>query len=208
MYDINLIRKRIVPERRKKVIFSLISFSVMVYALTFLGVVCFSFVNFKMIEVYGREIDGLQDDLSVLYPGTPTHEELSAMLRKVAPELKEIDGLLSKRTPLAAAWGSIARAVPDGVWLDGVRVTATEADAQKKKGRGESRSGGGLVITGYVMADRPSGGSDVIGEFTEALEKDSVVSELFTNLKSAETGLQRAGRTSVVGFEIKGDLKH
>ena len=206
MYDVNLIRKRIVPERRKRVIFSLISFSALVYALTFLGVVCFSFVNFKMIDVYGREIDALQEDLSVLYPGTPTRDELSTMIRKVAPELREIGGLLDKRTPLSAAWGSIARAVPDGVWLDGVRITAAQADAQKKKGRSESQTGG-IVITGYVMADRPSGGSDVIGELAEALEGDSVVSELFENLKPAETGLQRAGRTSVVGFEIKGDLK-
>ena len=52
MYDVNLIRKRIVPEKQKKVIFSVISFSALVYVLTFLGVVCFSFVNFKIIDVY------------------------------------------------------------------------------------------------------------------------------------------------------------
>lgn len=208
MYDINIIRKRIVPERQKKVIFSVISFSALVYVLTFLGVICFSFANFKMIDVYAREIDGLQEDLSVLYPGTPTHEELSTMIGRVRPDLREIEGLLDKRLAMSGMWEGIARSVPDGIWLEHVQVTATPASSEngKKKGKGEPKLGG-ILIKGYAIADRPSGGSDTIGEFAGALEGDPALKDRLTNVKSAETGMRRAGGSSVVGFEITGDFK-
>ncbi len=208
MYDINIIRKRIVPERQKKVIFSVISFSALVYVLTFLGVICFSFANFKMIDVYAHEIDGLQKDLSVLYPGTPTHDELSTMISRV--------GRTCARSRISSTSGSRCRAcgraspgrVPDGVWLEHVQVTATAASGEngKKKGKGESKPGG-VLIRGYAIADRSSGGSDAIGEFAKALEDDPSLKDRLTNVKSAETGMRRAGGSSVVGFEITGDFK-
>lgn len=208
MYDINIIRKRIVPERQKKVIFSVISFSALVYVLTFLGVICFSFANFKMIDVYAHEIDGLQEDLSVLYPGTPTHDELTTMIGRVRPDLKEIENLLDKRLPMSRMWEGIARSVPDGIWLEHVQVTAAAASGEngKKKGKGDPKPGG-VLIRGYAITDRASGGSDTIGEFAKALEDDPVLKDRLTNVKSAETGMRRAGGSSVVGFEITGDFK-
>lgn len=207
MYDINIIRKRIVPERQKKVIFSVISFSALVYVLTFLGVICFSFANFKMIDVYAREIDGLQEDLSVLYPGTPTHDELATMIGRVRPDLREIGSLLDKRVQMSGLWAGIARSVPDGVWLEHVQVTtAGSTDGAKKKAKGESKPGG-ILIRGFAVADQPSRGSEAIGEFTKALEDDPGLKDRLANVKSAETGMRRAGGSSVVGFEITGDFK-
>lgn len=207
MYDINIIRKRIVPERQKKVIFSVVSFSALVYVLTFLGVICFSFANFKMIDVYAREIDGLQEDLSVLYPGTPTHDELSTMINRVRPDLREIESLLDRRLHMSRMWEGIARSVPDGVWLEHVQVTASgSADGGRKKTKGEPKSGG-ILIKGYAIADQPSSGSDAIGEFTKGLEDDPALKGRLANVKSAETGMRRAGGSSVVGFEITGDFR-
>ena len=208
MYNINIIRKRIVPERQKKVIFSVISFSALIYVATFLGVTSFSFVNFKMIDVYAREIDGLQQDLSVLYPGTPTHEELSTMIGRVRPDLREIESLLDKRLRMSSMWEAVARSVPDGVWLEHVQLTASgsAADAAKKKTRGEPKPGG-ILIKGYVIVDQPSSGSAGIGEFTKALEDDPELKDRLTNVKSAETGMRRAGGSSVVGFEITGEFR-
>lgn len=208
MYDINIIRKRVVPARQRKVIFSVISFSALIYVLTFLGVICFSLANFKMIDVYAHEIDGLQKDLSVLYPGTPTHEELSTMISRVRPDLREIEDLLDKRIQVSRMWEGIARSLPDGVWLEHVQVTASAAaiDGGKKKGRSESKSGG-ILIKGYAIADQPSRGSEAIGEFTKALEGDPSLKDRLANVKSAETGMRRAGGSSVVGFEVTGDFK-
>jgi Tfp pilus assembly protein PilN len=208
MFDINIIRRRIVPERQKKVIFSVISFSALVYVLTFLGVICFSFANFKMIDVYAREIDGLQEDLSVLYPGTPTHDELSTMIGRVRPDLSEIEDLLDRRLRTSGMWEGIARSVPDGVWLEHVQLTApgSSSDGGKKKGKGETKPGG-ILIKGFAIADQPSSGSDAIGKFTKGLEDDPALTGRLTNVKSAETGMRRAGGSSVVGFEITGDFK-
>ncbi|MBM3307881.1 MAG: PilN domain-containing protein [Candidatus Eisenbacteria bacterium] len=208
MYDVNLIRKRIVPERQKKVIFSVVSFSVLVYVLTFLGVACFSFVNFRMIDVYASEIDGLQDNLAALYPGTPTRDELSTMLSRVRPDLREIEGLLDKRPAVSVLWEGIVRCLPEGVWLESVRVTtaAQQSDGAKKRGKGEAKAGG-IVIRGYAVASQAGRGSTMISEFTMQLEADPAFKDRLTNVKSAEKGIERAGGSSVVGFEVTGDFK-
>ena len=66
---------------------------------------------------------------------------------------------------------------------------------------------GGVLIKGCAIADQPSSGSDAIGEFAKALEDDPALRDRLTNVKSAETGMRRAGGSSVVGFEITGDFK-
>jgi len=131
------------------------------------------------------------------------------MIGRVRPDLREIEGLLKKRIQMSLVWEGVARSVPDGVWLEHVQVTASgsSADGGKKKGKSES-SPGGVLIKGYAIADEPSSGSEAIGKFTSALEDDPALKGRLANVKSAETGMSRAGGSSVVGFEITGDFRH
>ena len=76
MYDVNLIRKRIVPERHKRVMFSVFSGMALVYALTFLGVAIFSMANLRMADVYAHEIERIEQDTAALSEETPTRDEL------------------------------------------------------------------------------------------------------------------------------------
>ncbi len=200
MYDINLIRKKVVPQRQKHVMFSVISLSALAYILTFLAIVFFSTANFRMIDAYGSEVERLQEELSVLYPGTPTQDELSAIIRRIKPDLDEIGRLIDRKTQTTYLWEGIATALPDSVWLTAIHLRIPEGGAGKKE-RSRSRGGAGLIIEGMVISSR-GGGSGLIRRFAERLEVAEELRDFVSGAKYVETGKQDVGDIDVVGFEI------
>ncbi len=202
MYNINLIRERIVPDQRKNVMFSVISASALIYALTILAVVFFSAANFKMIDVYANEIDKMQGDLSAYYPGTsPSHDELDIIVRRIRPDLKEIGGLIDDRTEFTYLWEAVARAVPDGAWLTRVEFKIPAAATRNGKSKR------GLFIEGMALASGETAGDEVIREFAIALESDPELARHISEAKFAETGRKRLGGEDVTGFEISCPFK-
>jgi Tfp pilus assembly protein PilN len=201
MYDINLIRKQIVPARHKHVVFSVVSLSALVYVLTTLAVVFFSAANFRMIDIYASEIDRLEEDLSVLYPGTPTEDELETMIRRVQPDLREIKTLLGKRADYSVCMERVAACVPEDVWLTSVRMTERP---QAGASRGKHRTSGsfhGIAIEGMVVAGVERGGQ-VVRDFATALEDDDELSQFIAEARFVETGVQTISGTGVLGFEV------
>ena len=202
MYDINLIRERVVPDQRKNILFSVISASALIYALTILAVVFFSVANFKMIDVYAKEIDKMQGDLSAIYPSiTPTHDELDVIVRRIKPDLKEIGGLIDDRTDFTSLWEAVARAVPDGAWLTRVEFRIPAAATRSGKSKR------GLFIEGMALTSGETGGDEVIREFALALESDGELAGYISEAKFAETGRKRLGGEDVTGFEISCPFK-
>ncbi|MCD4690923.1 PilN domain-containing protein [bacterium] len=195
MYDINLIRERVIPDQRKSIMFSVISVSALLYTLTILAVVFFSAANFKMIDVYAHEIDRLQDDLSVLYPGAPTQGELNTIIMRIKPDLTEIGALIEGRTELTYMWESIARSVPDGVWV-------TRIELKMSSDGGRSKGTRGLFIEGTALTSSETGGDEAIREFASRLQKDPEFKEHIAEAKFAETGKSHLGGEEVIGFEI------
>ncbi len=193
MYNINLIRERVVPDQRKNIMFSVISASALVYVLTILAVIFFSAANFKMIDVYAKEIDKMQDDVTAIYPGTPSHEDLNIIVRRIKPDLNEIAGLIDDRTEFTYMWEAVARCVPDGAWLTRVELKIPVSDGRQKRG---------LFIEGLALASGDTGGDEVIRELALALEKDSELGSYISEVKFAETGRKRLGGEDVTGFEI------
>mgnify|MGYP006280381565 CR=1 FL=1 len=201
MYNINLIRKQIVPASQKHVMFSVISFSALVYILTTLAVIFFSAANFRMIDIYAGEIDNLEEDLSVLYPGTPTEEELQTMIGRVQPDLREIKKLIGTRTDYSVFMERVAACLPGNVWLVSVRMTERPGQAglgARHKGSGRFH---GIALEGMVVAgvDR---GSQIVREFATALKEDAELSTIIAEARSVETGIQEIGGSDVLGFEI------
>jgi len=196
MYDINLIRDNIVPDQRKNVMFSVISASALIYVLTILAVIFFSAANFKMIDVYAKEIDKMQEDLSALYPGTPSHQDLDVIVRRIKPDLREIGGLIDDRTEFTYLWEAVAHSVPEGVWLTRIEFKIPAASSRK------SKSTRGLFIEGMALAGGETGGDEIIRTFALALEEDSELSGYISEAKFAETGKTRLGGEDVIGFEI------
>jgi hypothetical protein len=213
VYDLNLIRHKIVPERQKRMVFSVISLSALAYILTFLAVVFFSAANFRMIDAYASEIDKLEGDLSVLYPGTPTQEELSTIIRRMTPDLNEISGLVERRQEVTYLWEGIVGAVPDSIWLTSVRVVTPEPSEKpdkSEKGNGKDRGkqkAGSIVIQGVALAGKGRGGSDLIRDFSKALESSQDLNGRTSGAKFVEKDRRRMGSMDVIGFEITCALK-
>ncbi len=195
MYDINLIRQSVVPDQRKKVIFSVVSFSALLCILTVLAVVFFSTANFRMIDVYANEIDKLEGDLSAIYPGTPTLEELASIMRRIKPDLEEISGAISSRTEITYIWEAVAGAVQDDVWLTHVSLKVPRNDGRKKGFRG-------IVIEGHALSSGDTSSEEAIQSFATRLEEDSELKSYISEVRFAETGKSRIDGHSVIGFEI------
>ncbi len=198
MYDINLIRRSIVPERHKRVFFSVMSFTVLVFVLTGLAVLFFSVANLRAIDVYAKELHHLEDDLSLLYPGTPTHEDLSAVFSRMQPDLKEISDGLATRIEMTPLWESIAEAVPDSVWLTSVSLKAPS----ESKATSTKKQEGGMVIEGRAITGEGRSGSALIRKFAKSIESNRVLSGYVSDTKYVETGLNDVGGVPVIGFEI------
>lgn len=203
MYDINLIRSHIVPYQHKKVVFSVISFSVLAYVLTLLAMVFLSVANSRMIDVYAGEVEKLQSDLSVLYPDSPSREELSEMIDRLQPELAEIGGLIDTRSEFAPMWEAVASSVPDSVWLTRVRVSDSGSPPAAAKRRGKAgKQFKGIVIEGMALAGEDGGGGAVIPAFAAVLQSDATLGPKISEVKFVETGRSRRGGQNLIGFEI------
>lgn len=197
MYDINLIRKTIVPERHRQVLFSVVSFSVLAFVLTGLAVSFFSMANLRVIDVYAKELRNLEENLSLLYPGTPTHEELSVVFARTQPDLKEMSSGIGRRMEMTALWEGIAAAVPDSVWLTSVSLKAPE-QAKGSKGTRD----GGIVIEGMAVTANGRSGSALIRNFAKIIQSDDALGKHVSDAKFVETGISKVGGTEVIGFEI------
>ncbi len=196
MYDINLIRDNVVPDQRKRVIFSLVSFSALLCVLTVLAVVFFSTANFRMIDVYAHEIDNLEGDLTALYPGTPTLDELASIMRRIKPDLKEISGAISSRTELTYIWEAVAGAVQDDVWLTHVGLKIPRDEGRKTSGFR------GIVVEGHALSSGGTSSEEAIQSFATRLEEDPELKSHISEVKFAETGKSKIDGHSVIGFEI------
>ncbi len=200
MYDINLIRNRVVPESRKYIMLSIVGVSGLACLITILATIFFSSANLSTIEAYAHEINKLEEDLATLYPGTPTEGELAAMINGVKPDLKRVGEIIDRRGKTTLIWEAIAEAVPDGVWLTAVRVKVPERGAGTKLKRGTT-PGGWISVEGLALVDGDSDGA-LIRRFAKALEQSRALGGIISGSRFVETGMRRIGSKSVLGFEI------
>ena len=200
MYDINLIRDRVIPERRRYVMLSIMALSGLACLITVLATVFLTTANSSTVNAYAHEIEKLEDDLTALYPGTPTEEELFTMINGVKPELKKIGQIIDGRTETTLIWEAIAEAVPDSVWLTAVRVATPEKSANSKARR-SSTPGGWISVEGLAMTDGDGGGA-LIRRFAKRLEQSRVLGGIVSGSRFVETGMRQIGSKSVLGFEI------
>ncbi len=200
MYDINLIRDRVVPERRRYIMLSILGVSGLACMITILATIFFASANSSTIEAYAHEIGKLEDDLVTLYPGTPTEGELSAMISSVKPDLMKIGEIIDGRSETTRIWEAIAEAVPDSVWLTAVRVTNPDRTASAKAKR-RTTPGGWISVEGFALVEGDREGA-LIRRFAKALEQSRVLGGIISGSRFVETGMRRIGSTSVLGFEI------
>ncbi len=203
MYDINLIRHRLIPQRHKNIVFSLLGFSAVAYILTILAVIVFSVGGTSTIEVYAKDVESLRRSIDVVSPdGTPDAEQVEAMVEEMRPNLTDIGGLVVQKEDFVPLWRGIAAAVPDSVWLTGVKVMSPNKTEQSASRRGKTKAKfRGIVIEGMAAAG-VEGGGDLIRRFARRLEAQAELQDYIAQAKFVETGIQSIGGTDVIGFEI------
>jgi hypothetical protein len=155
--------------------------------------------NLRVIDVYAKELHNLEEDLSLLYPGTPTHEELSIVFSRIQPDLKEMSAGLGAHIEMTELWERIAAAVPDSVWLTSVSLNAPQITT--KSGNSKKQEGG-MVIEGKAITPAGQSASDLIRRFAKAIQSDAVLGKHASNAKYVETGMTEIGGVKVIGFEI------
>ena len=201
MYDINLIKQRIIPASRKKVVTVIVSLSALVLGLSLVSMGTISLSEFRMTSVYAAEVSELQEHVIAHYPGIPGPSELEIIVNRTEPHLKDIGKMVTARIRFAPIWERIALAVPDGVWLTSVSIADPRGPGDQMTGS-KSRSFRGVLITGVALAGRGPEGDQAVAAFVENLESDAELQDTVSGVEFMGTGLEQVGGTSVVGFEI------
>ena len=200
MYDINLIKQRIIPASRKKVVTVIVSLSALVLGLALVSMGTISLSEFRMTSVYAAEVSELQEHVTACYPGIPSPDELEMIVSRTEPHLKDIGKMVTARIRFAPIWERVALAVPDGVWLTSVSIADPRGPGEQMTGK--SRSFRGILITGVALAGRGPEGDQAVAAFVENLESDEELRNAVSGVEFMGTGLEQVGGTSVVGFEI------
>ena len=200
MYDINFIKKRIIPESRKKVITAIVTMTALVMGLTLVSIGTVSLADLRMTSVYAAEIVKLREHVSDRYPGVPSEEELESIIGRTEPHLKDIGKIVDARVEFTPVWERIAMAVPEGVWL--TRVSVSDPRGSEEAMKGKSRSFRGIMIEGVALAGRGPEGDQAVGAFVDSLKNDAELRSVVTGVEFMGTGLEQVASTSVIGFEI------
>ncbi len=196
MYDINFIGQRIVPESRKKIITAIVAFSALSLGLTLASIGATSVSDLQTADVYAAEVIKLREH----FTGIPSEDELETIIGRTEPHLKDIGKIVGTRVRFAPIWESIARAVPDGVWL--TRVSVVDPRGSAEEGKSKSRSFRGIIMEGVALAGRGPEGDEAISTFVGNLKDDEELQSIIQDVDSLGTGLEQIRGTSVVGFEI------
>jgi hypothetical protein len=200
MYDINLIRKKLVPERHKNVLFTAASLAALAYVLTIVGLIVASLSNARIVDAYATEVEEVKQYVEVESPGAaPSAQRVELMLRRIMPSLGEAEALAGESSELTLLWAGVAEAVPDSVWVTSVRVAAPRAEAEGKR-KGKARFSG-IILEGSVAA-RVERGGELIRKFTQQLEEQEHLKERIQQARFEETEIQRIGGQDVIGFRI------
>ena len=200
MYDINFIGQRIVPESRKKIVAAIVAFSALSLGLTLASVGAASVSDLRTADVYAAEVITFRERFTIEYPGIPSEDELETIIGRTEPYLKDMGKIVDARIRFTPIWESVARAVPDGVWL--TRVSVADRRRSEEEARGKSPSFRGIMIEGVALAGRGPEGDQAVSAFVENLKDDEELKSVIQSVESLGTGLEQIRGTSVVGFEI------
>ena len=200
MYDINFLKKKIVPESRKKVVTAIVALTALTLGLSLLSIGTFSLADLRTTSVYAAEILTLREHMESQYPGIPSEDELQTIIGRTQPHLRDIGKIVDARTPFTPIWERVALAVPDGVWLTHVSISDSRGHEDEMKGK--SRGFKGIMIEGVALAGGGPEGDQAVGAFVENLKNDEELQSIVTGVESMGTGLKQVGGTSVLGFEV------
>ncbi|MCK4590269.1 MAG: hypothetical protein KAT86_00845, partial [Candidatus Latescibacteria bacterium] len=162
--------------------------------------------NVRMIEVYRGGVIKLEREISAIYPGLPTGEELKMMLNELLPELTGSNSLLRKRILWAPKLNQISNSLPEGVWIDELRSTRKASGEGVPRKRGKSASiksrQQGLIIEGRVLSVSDKKGINAIENFVSSLKKNALFMEGIESVELVATEKTTTGARPIRAFQI------
>lgn len=206
MFEINLIKDRIIPIKRKNVLFGLVSFYILIWTLSIAAVFFLHVMNIRMIEIYKLDLAKQEREISVTYvdSGMPTRGELKIMWNKLLLELTNNKHLLSSRVLWASKLDQISHSLPEGVWVDEIRSGRKASGPEK--GKSKSASIGPqqqtLVIEGRALSVSDEEGITSVEHFVAGLEKSALFMEGIENVELISTEQIAIGNRRIVAFQV------
>ena len=208
MFEINLIKDRIIPAKQKHIILGVLSLYILLWVLSIAGVFFFHIANVRMIEIYKGKLAKLEREISTTYPGLPTTEELKMMWDKLLPEVTGINHLLTKRILWAPKLNQISNSLPQGVWIDeissGQRTSGKTVAREKGKNKSASTKSPqrSLVIEGRVLSASDKDGIKSVERFVSSLRENLLFMEGFESVELVSTEQTAAGAGPISAFQI------
>jgi Tfp pilus assembly protein PilN len=209
MFEINLIRNRIIPGKQKNMIFGLISLYLLIWILSLAAVLFLWVANVRMIEIYKGKLTRLEREISATYPGLPTVEELTIMGDKLFSELTGINNLLRKRILWAPKLNQISSSVPKGVWIDELRSGQGASGEIVSRKKGKNKSGStksrqqSLIIEGKVLSASDKKGIKAIESFVSSLKTNALFMEGIESVELVATEKTTTGARSIRAFQVR-----
>jgi hypothetical protein len=209
MVEINLIKDRIIPARKKNIIFGVISLYVLIWILSMTVVIFPCIANVRMIGIYKRELTKLEREITTIYPGLPTAEESTLMWNKLLPRLTGINHLLRRQILWAPKLDQISNCIPEGVWIDELRSARETSgeEVSRKKGKNKSASiksrQQSLIIEGRVLSVSDKKGIKAIENFVSRLKKNALFMQGIESVELVSTGKTTTGTKPTRAFQIR-----
>lgn len=204
MFEINLIKDRIIPVKRKNVLFALVSSYILIWTLSIAAVFFLQVMNIRMIEIYRVDLAKQEREISAIYIGSgmPTHGELKIIWDKLLLELTDINHLLGSRILWASKLEQISHSLPEGVWVDEIRSGREPSDQEKGKPKSAS-IGQILVIEGRALSVSDEEGITSVEHFVASLEKSALFMKGIENVELISTEQTAIGGRRIVAFQVQ-----
>jgi len=201
MYDINLIRGTLVPESRRRALASVVCLSSLVFLVTIFAIGLFTFSNFKMGEVYAKEVRRFGSEFLSDAPERPSVNDLSRLMNELKPELRQISGIVEGASDATTILSAINGALPDSVWITRLRVAYQGGANHGRQRGGNGRGESAIVIEGAALVGASAGGDMAIRRFARDLGQHGSLAAIISGVECSETGIEMVGDAPVIGFE-------
>ena len=148
---------------------------------------------FAGIHLQARKVrlGGLERKWTELRPQVEKVNKLEERRKTLQIRVALVDNLLQNRLIWARKLSDISRLLPDGVWLNNLRV--------EKQGEPSVKT---LIINGTAVSMKGQEVLDLIGMFMARLESDEDFFADFVSLKPGSSSRDNKGTVSAMNFEL------
>lgn len=130
MFEINLIKDRIIPTRLKRLAFILVGVYALLWVVTLMTVAFLYVTDARTIGTYRQDTANVERDIGMEVPRVPTRKELVLLRDRLLPRLASIRSVVRARVRWSPKIGEISAHMPEGVRLSRLYMEESEEGAR------------------------------------------------------------------------------